>query len=73
MRGPIFNALVRGESLDTGLQKFGPNKIETPLYRTAQKAFRYLEPLRREPVTLYCLATDDDDDYDAQICKVRPK
>ena len=45
---PLFNAIVRRDSLISVLQNFGLRQLETPLYRTMQSIFRYLEPSRRD-------------------------
>ena len=41
-----FNTLV--EPLNSGITKFGHEKLETSLYRVVQTVFLYLEPFRRE-------------------------
>jgi len=45
---PVFNALVSGEPLNSVFQNFGLEKLETPLYRTARKIFRYFESFRHD-------------------------
>ena len=44
---PLFNALVRGEPLNSLRRNLASIKLETSLHCVVQNAFQYLEPFRR--------------------------
>jgi len=47
-QGPLFNAVVGGEPLNSENAKFDLRKLKTSLCRTMWSAFRYLKPFRRD-------------------------